>query len=319
MNFEKITFERVSVLIETIVSHNIKLDEYIERSYLNHAIDFYDNFSFLSTLELIKVSSGKIIPSKTINSLQLIQNKQGKSNKLKSILLKELIQKSDNPQIHEFKDYCSKFSIDGNVIFYAPNLTNRLKYAGIRNFLMELGFVKKDYKKDVYFIYNEYNDLFIKLARRIAVLTPEALAAIQERQLELGNKAEERIIAYEKERWMDYPHITKKIAHIAKINVNAGYDIESFNKNKAEKEGFEKIYIEVKAISALQKKFYWSANEIRTARKLKLSYYLYLLPIGMNEQFDIDNLQIIQNPYESVYLSSAWLKKEELISIMEKK
>jgi len=318
LNFEKTTFGKVSALVETIAFHTINDIEQIERYYLNKATDFSDNLSFLSAIQLVEVLDGKILPSAIITSIQSIQDKQEKSNKLKLIILDKILQHNDNTQIQEFWDYCSRFSLDGNRFSYIPNLTNRLKQAGIRNFLMELGFVKKDNDRDEYFIDGEYANLFTSFRKNTIVLTPKAFASMQKRQVELGNKAEQRIIEYEMKKLKDYPYMARNIEHIAKINVNAGYDIKSFCKNEAEKGVSEKIYIEVKAVSAIQKKFYWSANEVETAKRLKTRYYLYLLPVGLNEQFDINNLQIIQNPYESVYLSSDWLKKEESISVTEK-
>jgi len=318
LNFEKTTFGKVSALVETIAFHTINDIEQIERYYLNKATDFSDNLSFLSAIQLVEVLDGKILPSAIITSIQSIQDKQEKSNKLKLIILDKILQHNDNTQIQEFWDYCSRFSLDGNRFSYIPNLTNRLKQAGIRNFLMELGFVKKDNDRDEYFIDGECADLFTSFRKNTTVLTPKAFASMQKRQVELGNKAEQSIIEYEMKKLKDYPYMARNIEHIAKINVNAGYDIKSFCKNEAEKGVSEKIYIEVKAVSAIQKKFYWSANEVETAKRLKTRYYLYLLPVGLNEQFDINNLQIIQNPYESVYLSSDWLKKEESISVTEK-
>jgi len=318
LNFEKTTLGKVSALVETIAFHTINDIEHIERYYLNKATDFSDNLSFLSAIQLVEVLDEKILPSAIITSLQSIQDKQEKSNKLKLVILDKILQNNDNTQIQEFWDYCSRFSLDGNRFSYIPNLTNRLKQAGIRNFLMELGFVKKDNDRDKYFIDGKHANLFTSFRENTTVLTPEAFASMQKRQVELGNRAEQRIIEYEMKKLKDYPYMARNIEHIAKINVNAGYDIESFCKDEAEKGVSKKIYIEVKAVSAIQKKFYWSANEVETAKRLKSRYYLYLLPIGLNEQFDIDNLQIIQNPYESVYLSSSWLKREESISVTEK-
>lgn len=318
LNFEKTTFGKVSALVETIAFHTINDIEHIERYYLNKATDFSDNLLFLSAIQLVEVLDGKILPSAIITSLQSIQDKQEKSNKLKLVILDKILQNNDNTQIQEFWDYCSKFSLDGNRFSYIPNLINRLKQAGVRNFLMELEFVKKENDRDEYFIDGEYANLLKSFRKNTTVLTPEAFASMQKRQVELGNKAEQKIIEYEMEKLKDYPNIARDIEHIAKIDVNAGYDIKSFCKNEAEKGVSEKIYIEVKAVSAIKKKFYWSANEVETAKKFKSRYYLYLLPIGLNEQFDIDNLQIIQNPYESVYLSSDWLKRKETISVTEK-
>ena len=83
LNFEKTTFGKVSALVETIAFHTINDIEHIERYYLNKATDFSDNLSFLSAIQLVEVLDRKILPSAIISSLQSIQDKQEKSNKLK--------------------------------------------------------------------------------------------------------------------------------------------------------------------------------------------------------------------------------------------
>lgn len=82
LSFKKITFGKVSALVETIAFHTINDIEHIERYYLNKATDFSNNLSFLSAIQLIEVLDGKILPSAIITALQSIQDKQEKSNKL---------------------------------------------------------------------------------------------------------------------------------------------------------------------------------------------------------------------------------------------
>jgi hypothetical protein len=82
----------------------------------------------------------------------------------------------------------------------------------------------------------------------------------------------------------------------------------------ANRGGFFDRLIEVKAVSPIDFKFYWSRNEIETARVHGPNYFLYLVPVFKNG-FDMQKLKIIQNPFKRVYLDNKlWLRQEELVS-----
>ena len=73
-------------------------------------------------------------------------------------------------------------------------------------------------------------------------------------------------------------------------------------------------YIEVKAISLIDRKFFWSRNEIEIARRLKNDYFLYLVPVEKNGALDGNLIQEIKNPYTNVFLNKNWLSEIELLS-----
>ena len=60
----------------------------------------------------------------------------------------------------------------------------------------------------------------------------------------------------------------------------AGYDIKSFDLQAAQNGDKISIFIEVKAVSQLNYKFYWTRNEIEKASLYSKNYYLYLFPIN---------------------------------------
>ncbi|MGA2180969.1 MAG: DUF3883 domain-containing protein [Verrucomicrobiota bacterium] len=122
---------------------------------------------------------------------------------------------------------------------------------------------------------------------------------------------------FESARLRDCPGLTKRIKHVASENVGAGYDILSFTK-MANRGGFSDRLIEVKAVSPIDFRFYWSRNEIETARIHGQNYFLYLVPVSKNG-FDMQKLKIIQNPFKKVYLDcESWLRQEELVSLWPK-
>ena len=60
------------------------------------------------------------------------------------------------------------------------------------------------------------------------------------------------------------------------------------------------------------KGFFWTKNELITAKENPDNYFLYLINyLRMKE--DIDYVpEIIANPYKNIYLSSQWHKDEKL-------
>ena len=179
---------------------------------------------------------------------------------------------------------------------------------------MELNFLKK-LEKDVYVITPKYMTLV--LTKRI--FGPEELDKKLVQQKELGTKAERMIYNYELNQLNNFTELKEKeviIEYVAKRNVNAGYDIISFDKIAAKNGDYKKIYIEVKAVSDINYHFYWSKNEIEIAKLLLHNYYLYLLPT--NGDVNLKKLRIIMNPYKNIFDSQNWLKQEEILSIKMK-
>ena len=107
---------------------------------------------------------------------------------------------------------------------------------------------------------------------------------------------------FESARLQNCPSLAKRIKYVASENVGAGYDILSFTK-MANRNGFSDRLIEVKAVSPIDFRFYWSRNEIETARIHGKKYFLYLVPVAKTG-FDIQKLKIIPNPFEAVYSRS---------------
>ena len=82
----------------------------------------------------------------------------------------------------------------------------------------------------------------------------------------MGLSAELQVIKYEKKRLRSQPDLAKKIKHVAPEDVSAGYDILSWE-IKHDKGTAIPRYIEVKAVSAVDSKFYWSQNEVEKAKE----------------------------------------------------
>jgi hypothetical protein len=147
----------------------------------------------------------------------------------------------------------------------------------------------------VYTINYEWNS---SLKSRHKKLSARSLAAILRNQERLGTEAEKAVIEYEKKVLTSFPELASKIVHLALDDVGAGYDVYSVR--PCEEGGYEDRFIEVKAVSS-DIDFYWSINEVNTAKSLGMEYHLYLLPVLGNGQFDFDNLVVISDPYKDLF------------------
>lgn len=92
---------------------------------------------------------------------------------------------------------------------------------------------------------------------------------------ELGDLAEQLVLTFERERLLNKGLLpeSKCVRMIAKLRVNAGYDLESFN-GKAKNMKFDR-FIEVKGSKSQDVRFFWTPNEIAVAKELGEKYWIY--------------------------------------------
>lgn len=92
---------------------------------------------------------------------------------------------------------------------------------------------------------------------------------------ELGDFAENLALQYEKDRLITagYSSLASLIQHVSQIDQSAGYDILSFQGNGPHPNN--NIYIEVKSTKQMDFCFFWSFNEMNTAKREGDSYWVY--------------------------------------------
>lgn len=151
-------------------------------------------------------------------------------------------------------------------------------------------------------IAEQYEEVFAELQKNVRrKMTLEDLRCQLQQQEEQGDIAEAFVLEFERRRLIDNPMLDK-IKQISKIDVTAGYDIISFSDNSAM---IYNRFIEVKSYKG-KPHFYWTKNEIDTAKLYGERYYIYLV--------DIDNIdnpdylpKIICNPINTVFDSDMWI------------
>ena len=119
------------------------------------------------------------------------------------------------------------------------------------------------------------------------------------------------MVKYEQKRLL-WGKNSAKIKQISDIDVTAGYDIVSFQDNESTRVD---RFIEVKSYYKTPS-FFWSKNEIDTAKRLGLSYYLYLIDM---EKYLLDDYEpfIVFNPATEIMKSENWLIEANSIKVTQ--
>jgi hypothetical protein len=313
-DFEKISVDQILFLSEIISESDLLQIEFVERKYLRSAPNFSETVNLLEELDLIKIIENRLLPR---TRYKIFLEKLTKSLQQKLILKKFIVKciLEQKTSVSEYlTQFLSHFQYSSGQFEFTPNMSQRLKYSGLRNFLMDLEFLYLDESETKYVIAEEYSTVCIELIESQRLSLDEFLK-IQQNKIEIGTAAELEVIEYEKRRLSRFPDLISKIEHTALIDVMAGYDIRSFD-DVPDKSGFPSPrFIEVKAVSQWSYQFHWTMNEIKKAREFCSNYYLYLLPVLNKDSFDIEGLKIIRDPFSNVYNNSKnWIRIDEVIS-----
>lgn len=304
INFENINLSRLTTLVQSINESREATIPRIKRKFEETSSNFESVLTLLLQIKLIGIADGKLIINQSVETLNKSQ--------FAEVVVKNLF---DNESYSNFQlsEFFGHFIFKNNQYWFLPNRKLRLQTSGVRNFLITLGFLEYSSEVDAYFISEKGNRYFGKVLNK-SKITLLQLAKNLANNEELGLAAEKLVFAYEKSRLQGFPKLIMEIKHISQEKVNAGYDIQSFSGNPLFKNPVPR-YIEVKAVSLLDHKFYWSRNEMEVAKCLGEEYYLYLVPVKSEGIFSIENLVIIKNPYEKVFNNRLfWESTVELIS-----
>lgn len=183
-------------------------------------------------------------------------------------------------------------------VFQIPMYAFKMESAVYRNMLISFGALVPE---GTLFTINEtFEDDFSNYVSHKRKISQEQLLAQIERERIMGEKGEEFVLQYEKKRCPFSPSQTKKIKQISIVDVSAGFDILSLESENSDR----KRYIEVKTYCG-NVHFYWSSNEIESAKLRGNSYYLYLVDFDKIDKEDYAPL-IIPNPYSNIKNMAIW-------------
>lgn len=314
VEFEKISVQQILVFSEIVNQSSLLQKEFIEKTYLRNATHFDETVKFLQELGLIETKEKKVVLKPKYEEFLIgLKEVRRPKEKVKKFIIDYFV--SRKTSFSEYlNEFFSQFHFKNKQYEFTPNASQRLKYSGLRNFLIDLEFMYLDSTETKYIIAEAYSPTYAAFKQSNQVSPKEFLRA-QQRKDEIGKAAEIQIIKYEKERLSQLPNLVKKIEHTALRDVSAGYDIKSFDGKLGEDGNPIQRYIEVKAVSSQDYGFNWTRNEIEKSEYYNQDYYLYLLPVMGKNAFDLKALKIIKDPYSNIYeQGSEWARTCEVLA-----
>lgn len=305
--FEKIKLSQLYTLCNTVAHSEVRRKSYIKGKYLENALWFDETLALLEDLKIVKNNSDNLSLAKQFSF------DNDSLEDFKKRLLPVLF--SANRQISEqLRTFLLNFGIESGEIFFKAKETEKITFSDTRSILLELDFITASSDNTCYFVNSNYADLFIQQFSGTK-LSPQALKKKQNEQDAIGLSAEKAVIEFELTRLARIQIQKNEIEHTSQENVLAGYDIKSFENYLDEHSKRIERYIEVKAVSMQDFKFYWSRTEIEMAKVFGEKYCLYLLPTLSSSTFDFENLLIVRDPVNNVYCNNLeWKREEESVS-----
>lgn len=286
INFERISWRQLLTFCRVLGSSSSFDLRTVRRWYNAESINFEDTLYLLKNLRIVRIENGIVLPSQSLKRVVVSDDEL-----IKAFFVNILFRKKSTISKY-FGEFFNAFEPDEGSYRVIPNTQERLKYSGIRNFLIELEIVKFNLEDKSYYI---EEDFFRKsLLKGESSINLIAFKKILNNLGEIGYQAELAVLEYEAKRLKNQKKQVSLIEHTSLKNVKAGYDIKSFT--ILANRHFKPKFIEVKAVSINDYAFNWTKNEIEAARKLRKNYYLYLLPVENKKKFNFKALKIIEDP-----------------------
>lgn len=290
VTLERVRPRHIYSLLSLVHTSMLRERSFIETRFVESATHFEDTPGFLEAVGWIRMTNGHLQAASEASSRVIAADNAQRSH----VLAEELFDAA-GPYERLFARYLAQFTrrTDGRLA-YQPTIDARLRDAGARDFLMDLGAVTHHADEDVYIIERPFEPwaLWARNAMGSSASQPQLAA---EERVALGTEAELAVLEWERQRvgiaWQD------RVRHVAGENPGACFDIQSVtivNGQSAQR------FIEVKAVAPSSFEFHWSRAEIEAAEILRDGYFLYLLPVVGSGAFDLARMEIIQNAYAEV-------------------
>lgn len=165
--------------------------------------------------------------------------------------------------------------------------------------LVELDLLLRD-KTNLY-INPKYVDAIASFRSKGKGWSEESWIEYWKERKEIGDIAEGLVLSFEKSRLTKLGCKVEAVSvrNISKLMVDAGYDIESFNR-KTSTLDYDR-FIEVKGAKDPKVKFFWSDNEIKKAKKMGQKYWIYFQG-GIDAKTGITKNEplLFQNPIKNI-------------------
>lgn len=294
-DFNNIKLQSVIYFANALEASILQDIDNVKKKYSRNCLHFDDIVEFCKSINLLKIENHEFKMASKFENLSSTSTNY--ESELRNLILSEIFSKHCK-FTDKIQKYIVPFEFKSPNIILRPTASFNVKHSGLRNLLIELELMKLDEQNATYVIENN-NLIYIEKLLSKKSISAKHLKHILSKKEEIGLKAEIEIIKFERESLRNHSDLASKIEHTAILNASAGYDIKSFTFIDSGK-ALEK-YIEVKAVSISDYRFYLSKNELEKSKILSKNYFIYLLPVMSKDNFDTNNLLIVQNPYASIY------------------
>lgn len=273
---------------------------------------YVTNEALCSKLGLLSISGKEIGLTQLGKKISKYDGDELK-DEFKEIFIRDVVFGSKLGQI--LRSRLLRFHVGENGIWWWPKnkVYELVGFSEIMPILYEVGLLEK--KNDTVEISYKYMHLVYSSQMRVTQKQLDAQLQIQKTVGEIG---EEIALAFEIKRLnMEGCQVeASKVTRISTEFANAGYDIDSFVRDKNGM--IRKACIEVKGSMGTDIDFYWSANEIKKAKECKGDYWIYFIPsIEVHSRQSSSDPVRIQDPYRAIFESSAFRTEAEQYHVIK--
>jgi len=303
--FRGVRPQQISFVLQLLHESSLRTLDFIQRKYEERFINFRETLAFMESLNLVK----KVDETLEITNMEVIPKELCADVQKFNRFILRLITTSQNLYSQAIRAYLRTFRMEGKQCIRDAMPSDISMVADTRNFLMDISAIRFIHGTSRYILDEGFLDIFLAAHSSGKGISPEALKQSLKYLDEFGSLAEEHVLAYEKS--VVGPDLVDEVQHVALRDVTLGYDILSAR--KTETRNLSQRFIEVKAVSSRDHRFFWTPNEVATAEMLREHYYLYLLPFE-KKTFKIDWLMMIKDPYlEVIQKGTEWTVRKNII------
>lgn len=301
----KISVGGVTRLLAVLSTLDSGRSSLVERRYGEHAQNFEETLRFLVDVAWVRNSNGVLVLTEAGASASRLGADDAQ---IRAVVLRAVVDVG-SPYRLAVARYLRRFEIENARVVQRPALSERIKQRAVRDLLMNLRVVEYVPTEDLYLLESGANDLYLWALDFGNLKDRKTLERVQRRRQDLGFAAE--VIVYEYERARVGAELARHVDHVSQERPFSSYDIKSVTKTDG---GLLDRYIEVKAVPPDSLRFFWSRSELQAAQLLGDKYFLYLLPYEVDSGFDISALNMIGNPYATVYSAERdWFVEEDVV------
>lgn len=302
--------------IDSLLSILYELKEWtlprLRNRYLDEATSFDSNLRLITALGCVRIVGEQIQPGPMWKVIVSSGRPDLGQTRTRAIISELLLSREHELSAH-LEEFLAQFSYEGEAWRVRMAITDRVRLSNVRNLLIDLGVVSYEEGTDQYQILECDWHWWISQSQRRSISAAE-FKRIQKSHEELGRRAELEVVDFEKQRLSSRPDLIPHIRHVAELDVAAGYDILSYSIADSGLSEDKPRRIEVKAVPATDHRFFWSRNELDSARKFRCEYFLYLVPSGRDGLL-LDDIVIIQDPIANVFdRPNEWMSTIEQFS-----